>query len=86
MDPTGASTKVMSVLYRRGKYATNGGAQFYTTFSELQKSGVGMLEYDLYFPKNFLFTKGGKLPGFFGGNFECSGSKVSRRWPGVLAS
>jgi hypothetical protein len=37
----------------------------------------GMLEYDVFFPRGFDFHKGGKLPGLFGGNFMCSGSKVT---------
>lgn len=67
----------MGILYRRGAYATRGGSQWYTTNDQLAKAGGGMLEYDVYFPSGFTFNKGGKLPGLFGGNYMCSGSKVS---------
>jgi hypothetical protein len=32
-----------------------------------------MVEYEVYFPKNFDFVMGGKLPGMHGGNLQCSG-------------
>ncbi|EIE76850.1 hypothetical protein G6F55_007803 [Rhizopus delemar] len=35
------------------------------------------LQYSVYFPKNFDFVKGGKLPGVFGGNGECTGGDES---------
>ncbi len=31
------------------------------------------LEYEVYFPENFPFIKGGKLPGFLGGDSGCGG-------------
>lgn len=39
--------------------------------SDLDKGA--MLEYEVYFPKNFDFVMGGKLPGLHGGNLQCSG-------------
>lgn len=35
-----------------------------------------MLEYEVYFPKNFDFVMGGKLPGLHGGNLQCSGYSI----------
>lgn len=35
-----------------------------------------MVEYEVYFPSDFDFVKGGKLPGFHGGNLDCSGYSV----------
>lgn len=66
----------MSVTYRRGAYASHGGAQWYTRHPQLEAAGSGMLEYQVFFPNNFNFNKGGKLPGMYGGNYMCSGSKV----------
>lgn len=40
-----------------------------------------MLEYQVFFPTNFNYNKGGKLPGMYGGNYMCSGSKVCHHSP-----
>ncbi|EIE82183.1 hypothetical protein G6F46_009270 [Rhizopus delemar] len=34
-------------------------------------------QYSVYFPKSFKFVKGGKLPGIYGGNGECTGGDES---------
>ncbi|KAI7866805.1 hypothetical protein K492DRAFT_139248 [Lichtheimia hyalospora FSU 10163] len=39
------------------------------------KSEHLMLEYDIYFSKNYDFAKDGKLPGLYGGNDKCSGGR-----------
>lgn len=74
LEPT-----VLSVTYPPGSYSGNsiGGLQF---FSEvLNGSQTVMLNYQVGFPKDFNFNKGGKLPGLFGGNStqECSGGRNS---------
>lgn len=74
LEPT-----VLSVNYPPGSYSGNslGGLQF---FSEvLNGSQTVMLNYQVGFPKEFNFNKGGKLPGLFGGNTtgECSGGRNS---------
>ena len=34
-----------------------------------------VLEYDVFFPADFDFVKGGKLPGMVGGSKSCTGCK-----------
>jgi len=71
-DPAGGG-KALQVEYQAGEYASQSGAQFYTKYSDLGSEGT--LEYSVYFPDNFDWVKGGKLPGMHGGNMECTGSK-----------
>ena len=69
----GGSDNVMRVLYLKGKYASASGGQFY---KDVKLGTQGQLDYEVYIPSNFDWRKGGKLPGLYGGNKECSGSKV----------
>lgn len=57
------------------KQACGGGALFYA-WPEKRESSIGeaaRLEYEVYFPTDFTWKKGGKLPGFLGGDIGCSG-------------
>ncbi|KAI8391789.1 uncharacterized protein BYT42DRAFT_629798 [Radiomyces spectabilis] len=78
-DPAaGGSDYVLRVVYPNG--SSNPGSQ--------PQGGIGFsaepvklteavktvqLEYKVFFPKNFKFVKGGKLPGLYGGQQHCSG-------------
>ncbi|XP_064603705.1 uncharacterized protein LOC135469104 [Liolophura sinensis] len=79
-DPAGGHGKVLRIFYPKGSYKPShhpqGGAQF---FSEPTGQRTSMtLTYDIYFPKNFDFVKGGKLPGLMGGTTRtCSGGRDS---------
>ena len=42
----------------------------------VSNSTTVMLEYSVYFPKNFDFVKGGKLPGLYGGPANCTGGNA----------
>lgn len=71
-NPSG-SAKVMTLNFPKGKYASQSGGQFY---KDVSMGDSGTLEYEVYFPSGFSWTKGGKLPGLYAGSKACSGSKV----------
>lgn len=73
-DSAGGSNKVLALHFPKGKYASQSGGQFY---HDVNMGESGMLEYEVWFPSGFSWTRGGKLPGLYGGNKECSGSKVT---------
>ncbi|KNC82205.1 hypothetical protein SARC_05503 [Sphaeroforma arctica JP610] len=77
-DPTNPSNRVMSIKFAGGVYGTdapNTGGQFYSnTLQNLDGLREATLEYSVYFPEDFDFKMGGKLPGMHGGpELECSG-------------
>lgn len=71
-SPSGGDN-VLMLHFPRGLYASQSGGQFY---KDLSLSESGVLEYEVYFPSGFSWTKGGKLPGLYGGDKMCSGSKL----------
>ncbi|KAI8929493.1 hypothetical protein BC831DRAFT_422570 [Entophlyctis helioformis] len=54
-----------------------GGTGFYAR--PLDLTGVRTLTFDfeIFFPRNFNFNRGGKLPGLYGGHESCSGGRPS---------
>ncbi|THG98651.1 hypothetical protein EW145_g7390, partial [Phellinidium pouzarii] len=50
-----------------------GGADFYATPLPLGNASNVTLEYSVYFPDDFDWVNGGKLPGLYGGHMTCSG-------------
>ncbi|KIO25566.1 polysaccharide lyase family 14 protein, partial [Tulasnella calospora MUT 4182] len=50
-----------------------GGADFYAAPLDISKSNNVSMSYSVFFPKNFDFVLGGKLPGLYGGRPGCSG-------------
>lgn len=61
------SAGAIRVKYPKGEWGSQGGAQFYRNFSrDLGTSAI--LQYELKFGERFNPTKGGKLPGLYGGN------------------
>ena len=50
-----------------------GGADFYATPLPLADVSNVTLEYSVFFPSNFDWVLGGKLPGLYGGHMTCSG-------------
>ncbi|ORX81949.1 hypothetical protein K493DRAFT_320546 [Basidiobolus meristosporus CBS 931.73] len=74
-DPAGGSDMVLRVFYPQGSRTPTspgkqGGVGFYADPIQLQDEAT--LEYQVYFPENFNFVKGGKLPGFYGGSGDCT--------------
>jgi len=50
-----------------------GGADFYATPLDLTNARNVTLAYSVFFPVDFDWVKGGKLPGLYGGHIGCSG-------------
>jgi len=78
-DPTAAGTtnKVMKAIYPNGSCSSacgiSSGLSFYP--KPLPESTKATLEYEVFFPSDFDYVKGGKLPGIVGGSDGCSGCK-----------
>ena len=54
-----------------------GGADFYATPLPLDQARNVTLEYSVYFPQDFNWVYGGKLPGLYGGHETCSGGDAA---------
>jgi hypothetical protein len=75
-DPKGSNEKVLKIRYPEGSYAgvPGTGTGFYVyPFGKDVQFTVATFEFDLLFPENFDWVKGGKLPGLFGGRSKCTG-------------
>jgi hypothetical protein len=68
---------MLQLLYPAGSVnpgnRPQGGAEFYAAPLNLARASNITLEYDVFFPADFDFVRGGKLPGLFGGHETCSG-------------
>lgn len=71
------SVNCLQILYPKGSNAPHnkpqGGAEFYGQPLDLSVASNVSLQYSVYFPPEFDFVKGGKLPGLYGGHKGCSG-------------
>jgi hypothetical protein len=75
-DPKDRNEKVLQIRYPEGSYAgvPGTGTGFYVyPFGKDVQFTVANFEFDLLFPENFDWVKGGKLPGLFGGRSKCTG-------------
>ncbi|KAJ3731652.1 hypothetical protein DFJ43DRAFT_1078400 [Lentinula guzmanii] len=54
-----------------------GGAEFYAVPLDLSDSKNVTLEYSVFFPQEFDWVLGGKLPGLYGGHQGCSGGDAA---------
>ncbi|KAI0689030.1 hypothetical protein C8T65DRAFT_520831, partial [Cerioporus squamosus] len=50
-----------------------GGADFYATPLDLSRASNVSMEYSVFFPSDFDWVEGGKMPGIYGGHDGCSG-------------
>ncbi|KAJ8656199.1 hypothetical protein O0I10_008212 [Lichtheimia ornata] len=80
-DPAG-DDYVLRVRYPAGSSnpggKIQGGIGFYAQPVELPRTAkLVVFQYKVYFPSNFTFVKGGKLPGLYGGHTACSGGSNS---------
>ncbi|WRT66524.1 uncharacterized protein IL334_003483 [Kwoniella shivajii] len=77
-DPT---RNALQILYPSGSVnpgnSPQGGAEFYSAPLDIRKATNASLEYSVYFPPDFDFVKGGKLPGLYGGHKGCSGGNAA---------
>ncbi|ORZ06014.1 hypothetical protein BCR42DRAFT_427503 [Absidia repens] len=83
-DPAKASKEkgVLQVTYPANSMnpdaTVQGGIGFYAQPITLARAPALLdLSYQLFFPKNFDFVKGGKLPGLYGGHEKCSSGSTS---------
>ncbi|TDL20236.1 hypothetical protein BD410DRAFT_791353 [Rickenella mellea] len=71
------SGSVLQLLYPEGSFSPShdpvGGSDFYATPIEVANASSVTLEYSIFFPSDFDWVKGGKLPGLYGGHMRCSG-------------
>jgi hypothetical protein len=82
LDPKGSGEKVLKIKYPLGSYAgptiTSKGTGFYVyPFGKTSQLTTATLEYEILFPTEFEWVKGGKLPGMFGGRPSCTGQDVA---------
>ncbi|KAG6907515.1 hypothetical protein DXG01_008604 [Tephrocybe rancida] len=54
-----------------------GGAQFYASPLDLTNARRVTLEYSVFFPDDFNWVLGGKMPGLYGGHAGCSGGNAA---------
>jgi hypothetical protein len=71
------SVPMLQLIYPSGSVnpanRPQGGAEFYAAPLDISQASNVTLEYAVYFPEDFDWVKGGKLPGLFGGHESCSG-------------
>ena len=84
---SGSDCFVFRVRYDKGSYSRTDdrrkGAQFFTRLTGYHSGAVDVtLQYDVYFPSSLHWdthgsysNAGGKLPGLYGGNPQCSGGR-----------
>lgn len=83
VDPAkgSAGDQVLQITYPAGSFrpggGTVGGTGFYAAPIGLDKATQITFQYDVFFPANFNWVKGGKLPGLYGGHPGCSGGNVA---------
>ena len=54
-----------------------GGSEFYAVPLDVSKASDVTFEYKVFFPSDFDWVKGGKLPGLYGGHTGCSGGNAA---------
>ena len=77
---TDAST-MLQVFYPKDSTSPSkrpqGGSQFYAAPLDLQHARSATFAYSVFFPSDFDWVKGGKLPGLYGGRTGCSGGDAA---------
>lgn len=66
----------LCVLQGRWSPGKSGGGVLFFAWPDGKGKSLGdvvRLEYEVYFPENFPWVKGGKLPGVIGGRTGCGG-------------
>lgn len=61
------------VTYVKNEYASKAGVNFRAQPKAIFPTNAVLLEYDVYFPEDFDFVLGGKLPGVWGGDAGAGG-------------
>ncbi|CAF0984409.1 unnamed protein product [Brachionus calyciflorus] len=80
-DPKGSGQKVLKVKYPAGSYSSlpgnKGGTGFFVWPFGTNIIQHATLEFEVLFPADWDWVKGGKLPGLFGGRTSCSGGDMA---------
>ncbi|KAG7086403.1 hypothetical protein E1B28_002358 [Marasmius oreades] len=80
-DHQSSSQSVLQIFYPQGSInpanAPRGGSQFYASPIDISSARNVTFSYGVFFPVNFDFVKGGKLPGLYGGHSGCSGGDTA---------
>ncbi|KAJ3805867.1 hypothetical protein F5876DRAFT_81302 [Lentinula aff. lateritia] len=75
------ATSALQILYPENSIdparKPQGGAEFYAAPLELKDAKNVTLEYGVFFPQDFDWVLGGKLPGLYGGRQGCSGGDAA---------
>ncbi|KAG8924310.1 hypothetical protein FRC02_010523 [Tulasnella sp. 418] len=78
-DPSNSSATALVLTYPANSINPGnqnhpqGGADFYASPMDISPYRIVSLEYSVFFPEDFNFVEGGKLPGLYGGRPGCSG-------------
>ncbi|KAJ7597584.1 hypothetical protein C8J56DRAFT_323412 [Mycena floridula] len=78
----GNDSSLLQIFYPKGSINPSrkpqGGAEFYAApLPEIYMASTANLTYAAYFPTDFEFVKGGKMPGLYGGHQGCSGGNAA---------
>lgn len=82
-QPSAPGAAVMQLFYPQDSIDPGnpdtpaGGADFYATPLDLREARSVALEYSVFFPADFDWVQGGKLPGIYGGKVGCSGGDAA---------
>ncbi|KAK4688832.1 hypothetical protein P7C73_g1269, partial [Tremellales sp. Uapishka_1] len=80
-EPWDASPNSLQIFYPKGSInpgnQPQGGSEFYASPLDVTSAKNATLQYSVYFPIDFDFVKGGKLPGLYGGHKGCSGGNAA---------
>jgi hypothetical protein len=78
-SPSTTPASVLQIFYPNGSVdpghagVADGGSEFYSSPLTITKANSVTLQYKVFFPADFNFVLGGKLPGLYGGHTGCSG-------------
>lgn len=76
-----SESSVMQLLYPANSIdpanKPQGGAEFYASPIDLSDARNVTMGYSVFFPENFDWVLGGKLPGLYGGHTGCSGGNAA---------
>jgi hypothetical protein len=75
------ASSMLQVFYPKGsvnpKSKPQGGSQFYAAPLDIRHARSVTFAYSVFFPSDFEWVKGGKLPGLYGGRTGCSGGDAA---------
>jgi hypothetical protein len=75
------ASAAMRLFYPEGsinpKNEPKGGAEFYATPLDISDARSVTLQYSAFFPADFDWVLGGKMPGLYGGHPGCSGGNAA---------